>query len=92
MNELLDYVEDDNDLTEELDLIIHPPGDGDNSDEEDGDEDQPRFQNLPGTLLNALVETQKKKRKIRDHPSKGRRSHSGLMDPKICRKFRLQKN
>lgn len=41
LNKLLDDVEDeDNDLTDQLNIIIHPSGDGDGF-----DEDQPHFQN-----------------------------------------------
>ena len=57
LNEMLDGIEDEeNELPDQIDVVIHPPGEGEDSDEEDGDEDQPQFQNLPRSLLNAIVE------------------------------------
>ena len=84
LNELLDAIEDDdNAFPDQFDIIIHPPGDGDGSEEEDGDEDQPRFQNLPGTLLNALVETRDEEEYEEENtrPSKQKKKVTRWTDP-----------
>lgn len=57
LNDMLDEIEDEEVIEEQIDIIIHPPGEGEVSDEEDGDEDRPLFQNLPGSILNTIVET-----------------------------------
>ena len=82
MNELLDNIEDnENESTDPVDIILHQPGEGDGSEEEDGDEDQPLFQNLPGTLLNAVVETHDEEKEDTKPPSKRQKKVTQWTDP-----------
>ncbi len=56
MNQVLDEVEDETSQTNEaVGVILHPPGDGDNSDE--NDDETPCFSNLPLSLLLSNAET-----------------------------------